>query len=328
MVSNKELKTRLLQQPEIREEYDRLDPEHELVRELITARARAGLTQAEVAERMGTTQSTIARLESGKSPSMKTLQRFALATGAKLKIRLEEDRQETGMGEPEPPVLAKTKEVIEKLKKRLNVQPGNWAKVRALLAKQAGGQIDSMPQWELLILATAEGSPMAAEIPTPARRIDQVEKIIEHASALKQLINPKGNDDFWLSALSRAWPTEEASTESPPSKTVQLEQKYQTRTRLAEVILGLETAARQSSQTLHKQKARRLRANKPDLQQLARNLVQAAQSGLLPFDVSELTRTPFCNLVDATCQIARLKPPGDTKKMVARILADFENQGT
>ena len=157
-------------------------------------------------------------------------------------------------------------------------------------------------------MATAEGSRLAAEIPTPASRIDEAEKIIEHASVLKQLIDPRGNDDFWLSTLSRAWPTEEASTESSPSATVQLEQKYQTRIRLAEVILGLETAARKSSQTLHKQKARRLRANKPGLQQLARNLVQAAQSGLLPFDMSGLTRTPFCNLVDATCQIASLEP--------------------
>lgn len=89
MISNKELKARLLQDPDVQAEYDKLGPEMELVRELIQARSRAGLTQSQVAERMGTTQSTIARLESGKSPNLKTLKRYAQATGAKLKIHLE-----------------------------------------------------------------------------------------------------------------------------------------------------------------------------------------------------------------------------------------------
>ncbi|MDT8322003.1 MAG: helix-turn-helix transcriptional regulator, partial [Xanthomonadales bacterium] len=52
-------------------------------------RSRAGLTQAQVAERMGTTQSVVARLESGQLPSMKTLQRFADATDSRLHISLE-----------------------------------------------------------------------------------------------------------------------------------------------------------------------------------------------------------------------------------------------
>jgi len=59
-------------------------------RELISARTRAGLTQSEIAGRMNTTQSTIARLESGKTmPSMRTVQRYAEATGSKVIIRLE-----------------------------------------------------------------------------------------------------------------------------------------------------------------------------------------------------------------------------------------------
>lgn len=88
MISMKELKEEALRDPEVRAEYDRLAPEYELIRELIHARQRAGLTQAEVAKRMGTTQSAIARLESGRMPSMKTLQRFAQATGSQLQVHL------------------------------------------------------------------------------------------------------------------------------------------------------------------------------------------------------------------------------------------------
>ena len=70
-----------------REAYDRLGPEFELSRSLIEARTRARLTQAELAERMKTTQSAIARLESGRSrPSTRTLEKIAQATGTKLRI--------------------------------------------------------------------------------------------------------------------------------------------------------------------------------------------------------------------------------------------------
>ena len=57
---------------------------------LIAARARAGITQAELAQRMGTTQSVIARLEGGKrQPSMRTVQRYAEAKGCRAVVRLE-----------------------------------------------------------------------------------------------------------------------------------------------------------------------------------------------------------------------------------------------
>ena len=74
-------------EPDYREAYDRLGPEFELSRSLIEARTRARLTQAELAERMKTTQSVIARLESGRSrPSTRTLEKIAQATGTKLRI--------------------------------------------------------------------------------------------------------------------------------------------------------------------------------------------------------------------------------------------------
>jgi ribosome-binding protein aMBF1 (putative translation factor) len=67
--------------------YAALDEEFALAEALIRARSAAALTQADVARRMGTTQAVIARLESGRSlPSTRTLQRFAAATGTKLRI--------------------------------------------------------------------------------------------------------------------------------------------------------------------------------------------------------------------------------------------------
>lgn len=83
------LAAKWLKDPAVKAEYDRLAPEFEIAAELIRARQRAGLSQAELAERMGTSQSTIARLESGQTlPSTKTLLRYAQATGSKVKVRL------------------------------------------------------------------------------------------------------------------------------------------------------------------------------------------------------------------------------------------------
>ena len=83
------LKARLLANPKVKAEYDALAPEFEISAELVTARSRAGLSQADLAARMGTSQSTIARLESGQSlPSTKTLLRYAEATGSRFQVRL------------------------------------------------------------------------------------------------------------------------------------------------------------------------------------------------------------------------------------------------
>ena len=82
-------KARLLANPRVKAEYDALAPEFEIAAELIRARRRAGLSQAELATRMGTSQSTIARLESGQTlPTTKTLLRFAEATSSKVHVRL------------------------------------------------------------------------------------------------------------------------------------------------------------------------------------------------------------------------------------------------
>ncbi|CAN5833494.1 helix-turn-helix transcriptional regulator [soil metagenome] len=76
--------------PAYRAAYDDLEEEFALATAIAQARGKAGLTQAEVAERMHTTQSNIARLEAGRStPSTRTLERFAEAVGARLKISFE-----------------------------------------------------------------------------------------------------------------------------------------------------------------------------------------------------------------------------------------------
>ena len=80
---------KMLKNPAVKAEYDRLAPQFEISSELIRARLRAGLSQGELAERMGTSQSAIARLESGSTlPSTKTLLRFAEATRSKVKLKL------------------------------------------------------------------------------------------------------------------------------------------------------------------------------------------------------------------------------------------------
>lgn len=76
--------------PEYRKADEELAPEFALAQALIEARTRADLTQAELAKRMKTTQSTVARLESGRvHPSTRTLERIARATGTQLRISFE-----------------------------------------------------------------------------------------------------------------------------------------------------------------------------------------------------------------------------------------------
>lgn len=86
-----DLKKKLMENPEFRAEYQKADEEFQLIEALVLARTRAKLSQAELARRIGTTQSAIARLEGGGvSPSLSTLRRYAEATGARLEINLVE----------------------------------------------------------------------------------------------------------------------------------------------------------------------------------------------------------------------------------------------
>ncbi|HEY1631704.1 MAG TPA: helix-turn-helix transcriptional regulator [Rhizomicrobium sp.] len=78
-----------MKDPEFRREFDALEEEFALARELISARARAKLTQREVARRMRTSQSAVARMESGRGlPSTSSLVKYARAVGRKIEIKL------------------------------------------------------------------------------------------------------------------------------------------------------------------------------------------------------------------------------------------------
>ena len=79
-----------MKEPKYRKAYEALEPEFVLASAVVDARNRAGLTQQELARKMGTTQSVVARLESGRTrPSMRTLERLAEATGSRLLISFE-----------------------------------------------------------------------------------------------------------------------------------------------------------------------------------------------------------------------------------------------
>jgi ribosome-binding protein aMBF1 (putative translation factor) len=89
MTSLATLRRKLLTDPEVKAEYDRLGPIFAVVWEMIEARQAAGLTQADVAVRMGTTQSVVARLESARHmPTFDMVARYAAALDRRVDIRL------------------------------------------------------------------------------------------------------------------------------------------------------------------------------------------------------------------------------------------------
>ena len=76
--------------PEVKEEYDALGPQYEIIRAEIKSRKAAGMTQKELAERMGTVQANISRFESGNyNPTLAFLQKMARSLGKTLKITME-----------------------------------------------------------------------------------------------------------------------------------------------------------------------------------------------------------------------------------------------
>src|SRR6516164_6843751 len=92
-MTHKALVRKMLEDPAVKAEYDAQAEEFALLDELLKARRRAGLTQAQVAARMGTKTPAVARLEGGggarrHSPSVATLRKYAQAVGCRLEIRL------------------------------------------------------------------------------------------------------------------------------------------------------------------------------------------------------------------------------------------------
>jgi transcriptional regulator with XRE-family HTH domain len=93
MLSHNDFVKKMLENPSVKKEYDALENEFSLFAQMIQARRLAGLSQKEIADRMGTKQAAIARLEAsgGKakhSPSLATLHRYAKAIGCHLDIKI------------------------------------------------------------------------------------------------------------------------------------------------------------------------------------------------------------------------------------------------
>jgi predicted transcriptional regulator len=84
-----DIKKELLSDPEVKKEYDRLGPKFDLIRSIIEKRIEKNISQEELADRMGTKQSALSRLESGNyNPSLAFMQKVAQALDSKLEIRL------------------------------------------------------------------------------------------------------------------------------------------------------------------------------------------------------------------------------------------------
>lgn len=89
MINVEDLHKKWMKKPGYRAEYRAMEKEFAFALQMIKARARSGLTQAQVAKKMGTTQSVVARIESGTHPpNIETLERYAAAIGAELRISL------------------------------------------------------------------------------------------------------------------------------------------------------------------------------------------------------------------------------------------------
>jgi transcriptional regulator with XRE-family HTH domain len=92
-MTHERLKNKALKKASVKKEYDRLEPEFTLLREMLRVRNKAGLSQAQIAERMGTKSPAITRLESslssGKhSPSLATIKKYLEAVDCRLEIKI------------------------------------------------------------------------------------------------------------------------------------------------------------------------------------------------------------------------------------------------
>ena len=87
MSSYKEYKEKVLQNAEVKEEYDALQPEYDIIQAMISARVNQNLTQKELSERTGITQADISRIENGtRKPSLSMVKRLAEGLGMQLKL--------------------------------------------------------------------------------------------------------------------------------------------------------------------------------------------------------------------------------------------------
>jgi ribosome-binding protein aMBF1 (putative translation factor) len=84
----KTFREEILKDPQIKAEYDRLQPEYALIQAIIDVRVQKGITQKELAQKIGTKQSVISRLESGRAnPSVSFLKKLARGLDSHLEVK-------------------------------------------------------------------------------------------------------------------------------------------------------------------------------------------------------------------------------------------------
>jgi len=84
----KEFKKELLKDPEFKKEYEKLEPEYRIIRQILALRRKKNLTQEQLAKLTGAKQSSIARIESGRhNPSLRILEKIAEALDTELDVR-------------------------------------------------------------------------------------------------------------------------------------------------------------------------------------------------------------------------------------------------
>lgn len=87
MTNYNDFKEKMLSNPEVKAEYDALEPEFDIIKALLNARKQQNLTQQELSERTGITQADISRIENGtRNPSLEMLKRLAKGMGMQLKL--------------------------------------------------------------------------------------------------------------------------------------------------------------------------------------------------------------------------------------------------
>ena len=93
MTSYKEYKKKALGDPEVKAEYDALQPEYDIIQAMIDARKSQNLTQKELSERTGITQADISRIENGtRNPSLSMMKRLAAGMGMELRLEFVPDQ--------------------------------------------------------------------------------------------------------------------------------------------------------------------------------------------------------------------------------------------
>lgn len=89
MGSYREYKEKALQNPEVKAEYDLLQPEYDIIQAMINARVEQNITQKELSARTGITQADISRIENGtRNPSLSMVKKLAEGLGMQLKLEV------------------------------------------------------------------------------------------------------------------------------------------------------------------------------------------------------------------------------------------------